>query len=160
MRDLCCRQSRRHGGLNPPNKAPSPSNWNTKHVNQWSFCQFLTVKPPPEQTQSPPRRNVKPPYWNLSGEGSGCHPRKCLAVDLMTYTWTLINSNSNHLFYETNKHNPFSGPGPPREIFSEQNQLWAPKLQNYFEITKIDANLMGIKLQHDVLVYWTYETLC
>jgi len=30
-------QSRRHEGLFPPNKAPSPLNWNMNTINQWSF---------------------------------------------------------------------------------------------------------------------------
>ena len=42
--------------------------------------------------------------------GPCCRPRKYrLAVDLITCTQTSFYSNSNHLFHETNKHNPFSG---------------------------------------------------
>jgi len=45
------------GGLSP-HKQPSPPNWNMKHYKQ-SFCSEV------------PCTNVNPPYWRLSGDGSG-----------------------------------------------------------------------------------------
>ena len=56
-------QSRRHGrdlvGLAPPNKAPSPPNWNLKPYKSVEFLSIFNVKPPcanvkpPAQAQSP-----------------------------------------------------------------------------------------------------------
>jgi len=52
-------QSRRHEeallGSPPPNKAPSPPNWNLKYYKSMEFLSNF---------------NVKPPYWRLSGDGS------------------------------------------------------------------------------------------
>ena len=65
-------QSCRHGGLlglSPLNKAPSLPNWNMKHYNQLSVCQFLECQVPPHKPWSP-RRSAKPFYWKLSGAGS------------------------------------------------------------------------------------------
>ena len=55
------------GEFSSPNKAPSPQieTWNT--TNQWSFCQFLNVKPPWTNAK-PHRRNAK-----LSGDASACN---------------------------------------------------------------------------------------
>ena len=57
------------GGLAPHAKLQAPKIETRNTMNQLSFCQFL-VSSPPAQTQSPPRRNAKPPYWKLSGDGS------------------------------------------------------------------------------------------
>ena len=50
-------QSRRHGrvlvGLDPPNKAPTPPNWNMKDYKSAKFLSNLNVKPP--------RTKLKPP---------------------------------------------------------------------------------------------------
>jgi len=59
------------GGLAPPDKAPSPPNWNMKHYNQLSFCQLFNVKPPRTNPKTP-SRTTKPPYWKLSGNRSAC----------------------------------------------------------------------------------------
>jgi len=41
---------------------------------------------------------------------ASCHPRKYrLTVDLITARKLLFYSNSNHIFFEPNKHNWFSG---------------------------------------------------
>jgi len=48
------------GGLIPPNKAPSPLNWNMKHYKLVEFLSNLNVKPPGTNVK-PPRTNVKPP---------------------------------------------------------------------------------------------------
>ena len=48
-------------GLHPPNKAPSPPNWNMKHYKSVEFCQFLE-RQAPHTNANPPRKNTKPPY--------------------------------------------------------------------------------------------------
>jgi len=55
-------------GLAPPNKAPSPPNWNIKHYKSESFCQFLECPASPQK--------CKDPYWKLSGGGSGLQVRQ------------------------------------------------------------------------------------
>ena len=57
-------------GLNPPNKAPSPPNWNVKHYKSVSSVNFQSVESPCKNPK-PPRKNAKRPYWKLSGDGSG-----------------------------------------------------------------------------------------
>ena len=57
-------------GLSPQTKLQSPINWNTKHYMSVEFLLIFRVSSPPAHTQSPPRRNAKPPYWKLSGDGS------------------------------------------------------------------------------------------
>jgi len=42
-------------GFTPPNKAPTPPNWNLKYYKSMEFLSNF---------------NVKPPYWRLSGDGS------------------------------------------------------------------------------------------
>jgi len=60
-------QSRRHGGalvgLSPQTKHQSSliETWNT--INHWSSVNFYNIKLP--------RTNANPPYWKLSGDGSG-----------------------------------------------------------------------------------------
>jgi len=46
------------GGLSPPNKTPSPPDWNISGV----FVNFGNIKPH--------RTNAMPPYWKLSSDGS------------------------------------------------------------------------------------------
>jgi len=41
------------GGLSPPNKAPSPSNWNMKHYKSVEFFSSLNVKPPLHERKAP-----------------------------------------------------------------------------------------------------------
>ena len=49
--------------LSPPKQSSKPPQIETWHtINQLSFCQFLECQDP--------RRNAKPPYWKLSGDGS------------------------------------------------------------------------------------------
>ena len=68
-------QPRRHGGLgglSPPKQSSEPPQieaWNTIH--QWSFGQFLECQAPPPHTRSLPAEPQSPPYWKLSGDGSG-----------------------------------------------------------------------------------------
>jgi len=50
-------QSRHHGGfsgLSPPNKVPSPPNWNVKHY-RWNFGKFYNVKSPPHKHKALPQ---------------------------------------------------------------------------------------------------------
>jgi len=69
-----------------------------KHYNQLSFCQFFDVKPP--------RRNAKPPYWKLSGDGSASemHSRRTrtrgFPVSLLwrMCTWYWRKSNAKEQF--------------------------------------------------------------
>jgi len=71
-----CHQSRRHGGtlvgLAPQTKLQAHSNWNMKHYELVEILSNLNVKPSLHE-RKPPRTNVKPPYWRLSGDGSRCH---------------------------------------------------------------------------------------
>jgi len=53
------------GGLCTPKQSSKPPNWNVKHYNQWSFCQFLQCQAPPAKTQSPPAEPVSPPIVNF-----------------------------------------------------------------------------------------------
>ena len=48
-------QSRRHGGLwwaEPPNKAPSPPNWNMKHYKSVEFLSIFRISSPPRRTNT------------------------------------------------------------------------------------------------------------
>ena len=60
-------------GLAPPNKSPSPLNWNLKHYKSVEFLSIFNVKPPCTNVK-PPRTSAKSPCWRLSGDGSGWHP--------------------------------------------------------------------------------------
>jgi len=50
-------------GLNPPNKAPSPPNWNVKHYKLVEFLSIFRISSPPALTQSSP-------HWKISSDGS------------------------------------------------------------------------------------------
>ena len=48
------------GGLSPPNKTPSPPNWNTKHYKSVEILSMFRVSSPPAQTQSTPAEMQRP----------------------------------------------------------------------------------------------------
>jgi len=64
------------GGLSPETKLQDTPNWNAKHYKFVEFCQIWLSSPPPCTNIKLPRTNVKPPYWRLSGDGSGLEPFK------------------------------------------------------------------------------------
>jgi len=53
-------------GLSPPNKAPSPLNWNMKHYKSLEFLLILECQATPPHK----RKDPEPIYWKLSGDGS------------------------------------------------------------------------------------------
>ena len=79
-------------GLSPPDKAPSPPNWNMKHYESMEFLSIFSVKPPATNAK-PPRRNAKSPYWKLSGGGSGAiYPRYAHVSQEISSVKKLIHS--------------------------------------------------------------------
>jgi len=68
------------GGLILQTKLQVPQNWNLKHYKLVEFLSNLNVKTRCKNAK-PPLTNVKPPYWRLSGDGSG--PGSTLASVLL-----------------------------------------------------------------------------
>jgi len=71
-------QSSRHGGslagLSPQTKLQDPPNWNLKHSKSVEFLSIFIVKRLLHERKAPPLTIAKPPYWQLSGDGSGSCP--------------------------------------------------------------------------------------
>ena len=88
-------QSRRHGGLIPPNKALSSPKLNYEAIYIGGvFIRFQNVKSP--------WTNVKPPYWKLFGDGSAnnwaffCLSRSCFnqSSEIWTHPPLVVLLNS------------------------------------------------------------------
>jgi len=58
------------GGLSPPNKAPSPPNWNREQYKSVEFLSIFRMSSHPAQMQSHLQKRKAPLYWTLSGDGS------------------------------------------------------------------------------------------
>jgi len=75
-------------------------------------------------------------YWHIDNkEGYSAHNSSC--TTFVSYYWT-------------------DRQGPLENFLGGTKSIWCPwDLQNYFEINKNEANFMCIKLQQEVLVYWS-----
>ena len=82
------------GGLSTPKQCSKPPpNWNMKHYKLVKFLSNLNVKPRCTNVKSL-RTNEKPPYWRLSGDGSGSGECCLLPSHSLAYEIFFLSKNA------------------------------------------------------------------